>query len=100
MAAEYMQQTLSGMRATKDYWTPKEVSQLYHVSPQTVCNWCRSGILKADKRETVSKKSKGERHRWRILPGQIEEIETVHRDELIELSRKYWVRLLVKMKNQ
>jgi len=92
-----LQQTLSELRVAKDYWTPREVAELYHVTPQTVCNWCRSGILKADKRETVSKNAKGEKHRWRIHPQQIEEIETTHKERLIEESRKYWMRLYVKL---
>jgi len=99
MAAEYLQQTLSGMRATKDFYTPREVAEIYHVTPQTVSGWCRNGILKADKREAVSKKAKGKGHRWHIFPSQIEDIETVHRDALIEASRKYWMRLYVKMHN-
>lgn len=96
--ADYHQQTLSNLRVQKDYYTPKEVSELYHVSTQTVCTWCRSGVLKADKRETVSKKAKGERHRWHIFPEQIEEIETTYKEELIEASRKYWMREFVKIR--
>lgn len=97
MAEDYHQQTLSGLRVAKDYWTPKEVSELYHVTPQTVCNWCRLGILKADKRETVSKNAKGNRHRWHIHPQSIEDVES-HKEELIELTRRYWMRLYVKIR--
>ena len=92
-----MQKTLSELRVAKDYWTPREVAELYHVTPQTVCNWCRSGVLKADKREPTTKNAKGEKHRWLIHPQQIEEIETTHKEQLIEESRKYWMRLYVKM---
>jgi hypothetical protein len=63
-----------------------------------VCSWCRSGVLKADKRETISKNAKGGKHRWHIFPEQIEEIETVHKERLIEESRKYWVSLLFRMR--
>ena len=76
MAKDYHQPTLSSLRVAKDYWTPKGVSELYHVSTQTVCAWCRSGVLKADKRETVSKKAKSDKHRWHIHPSSIEDIET------------------------
>jgi len=91
----YEQPTLSNLRVEKGYYTPKEVSELYHVTPQTVCNWCRAGILQADKRESLVKNAK--RHRWHIHPQAIEDIET-RQEQLIEASRKYWVRLLVKMK--
>jgi len=97
MAQEYHQQTLSGLRIEKDYWAPKEVAELYHISPQTVCLWCRIGIFKADKRETVSKNVKGNKHRWHIFPDSIEDVEN-HKEELIEASKKYWIRLLVKMR--
>ena len=93
----YEEQTLSNLRAEKDYWTPKEVAELYHVSSGTVCLWCRTGILKADKRESISEKAKGNRHRWRIHPQSLEDIEA-HKEDLIEASRKYWIRLLVKMR--
>jgi len=92
-----LQQTLSGLRVDKDYYSPKQVAEIYHVTPQTVCNWCRNGILQADKRESVSKGSKGERHRWHIHPQAIEDIESC-KEDLIDASRKYWVRLLVKMR--
>ncbi len=93
----YEQPTLSNLRVEKDYYTPKQVAEIYHVTAQTVCNWCRNGVLKADKREPVSKGSKGERHRWYIHPQAIEDIES-RKEDLIEASRKYWVRLLVKMR--
>jgi hypothetical protein len=93
----YGQPTLSNLRAEKDYYTPKQIAEIYHVSAQTVCLWCRTGILKADKRESVSEKAKGNGHRWRIYPSAIEDIEA-HKDDLIEASKRYWVRLLVKMR--
>ena len=94
--ATYGQPTLSNLRAEKDYYTPKQVAEIYHVSAGTVCLWCRTGVLKADKRESVSEKAKGNRHRWRIHPQSIEDVES-HKEDLIEASKKYWVRLLAKM---
>ena len=92
-----MQKTLSQIRVERDYYTPKQIAEIYHVSSQTVCLWCRTGILKADKRESVSENAKGNGHRWRIYPQSIEDIES-HKDTLIEASKKYWVSLLVKMR--
>ena len=85
-----MQQTLSSIRVARDYYTTKQVSEIYHVSQVTVCNWVRKGWLKAHKQG----EGKG---RYRIHPQAIEDVE-LRRDELIELSKKYWVRLLVKMR--
>src|SRR2546423_3792428 len=95
--SEYQQPTLSNFRAEKGYYTTKEVSEIYHVTPQTVCNWIRAGKMKADMREPVSKQAKTNRGRYRIFPQQIEDIEN-HKEELIEASRRYWVGLLFKMR--
>ena len=92
-----MQSTLSNLRAEKDYYTTKQIAELYHVTPQTICNWIRRGWLQAEMREPISKEAKTTRGRYRIFPQVVEDIEA-HRDELIEASRKYWVRLLVKMR--
>ena len=96
---EYRQPTLSNFRAEKGYYTTKEVSELYHITTATVCNWIRKGWLKADMREPISKNAKTMRGRYRIFPDQIEDVES-HKEELIEASRKYWVGLLVKIKKQ
>jgi excisionase family DNA binding protein len=85
-----LQHTLSTLRVEKDYYTTKQVAEIYHVTPTTICNWIRKGWLQAYKQ--------GEgKSRWRIYPQSIEDVET-HKEELIEASRKYWVRLLVKMR--
>jgi len=85
-----MQHSLSTIRVEKDYYTTKQVSEIYHVTPQTISNWCRKGWLQAHRQ--------GEgKSRWRIHPQAIEDVE-LRRDELIELSKKYWVRLRVKMR--
>jgi transposase len=84
------QMSLQELRVKKDYYTTRQVSEIYHVSQVTVCNWCRSGILQAHKqREGKSK--------WLVHPQAIEDIET-RQEELIEASRRYWVRLAVKMR--
>lgn len=95
--ATYHQPTLSNFRAEKGYYTTRELAEFYHVTPQTICNWIRRGWIKADMREPVSKNAKTMRGRYRVNPQEVEDIES-HRDELIEASRKYWVRLLVQLK--
>jgi transposase len=79
------------LRVEKDYYTTKQVAEIYHVTQVTVCNWCRKGWLQADRQGQGKSK-------WRIFPQQLEDEIEAHRDELIEASRKYWIRLLVKMR--
>jgi len=93
----YEQPTLSNLRAEKGYYTTKEVAELYHVTPQTIANWIRSGKLQGEMREPVSKKAKTMRGRYRIFPQAMEDIEQ-HREALIEASRRYWPGLLAKMR--
>lgn len=58
-------QTLNGLRATKGYYTTREIAEIYHVTPTTVCNF----------------------------PQAVEDFE-LRKEELIEQSRRYWVRLI------
>lgn len=85
------EKTLSQIRAERDYYTTKQVAEIYHVSQPTVCNWCRKGWLKAER--AGQGKSK-----WRIFPQQLEDEIAEKREELIEASKKYWIRLLVRMR--
>lgn len=94
-----MQQSLSNLRVEKDYYTTKQLSELYHVTPQTICNWIRRGWIKADMMEPMSKDAKTTRGRYRIFPQVVDDIES-HKDELIEASRRYWVSMLFKMRNR
>jgi transposase len=87
-----LQHTLSTLRVEKDYYTTKQVAEIYHVTQVTVCNWLRKGWLQGEK------KSDGKSSRWHIFPQQLEDEIEQHRDELIEQSKRYWMRLLVKMR--
>ena len=94
MATEYHQQTLSSLRIEKGYYTTREVSEIYHVSLSTACNWCRKGWLQADRERKINSRGRG--GSWRIYPQQLEEMEA-RKEELVDLSRRYWVKLYVKM---
>jgi hypothetical protein len=95
MATEYHQQTLSNLRVEHDYYTTRQVSEIYHVSLATACTWCRKGWLQADRERKLNSRGRG--GRWKIHPKQLEDVES-RKDELIEQSRRYWMRLYVKMK--
>ncbi|HEY4034802.1 MAG TPA: hypothetical protein VGL94_12650 [Ktedonobacteraceae bacterium] len=97
--AIYEQPTLNNFRAEKGYYTTREIAEIYHVTPQTICSWIRRGWLQAEMREPVSKQAKTMRGRYHIFPQAIEDIET-HKDELIEASKRYWISLLVKMRRK
>jgi len=86
------QKSLSQLRVEHDYYTTKQISELYNVSQATACNWCRRGWLKADRLGT------GQRARWRVFPQQLEDEIEQRRDELIAASMKYWPSLLMKMR--
>lgn len=94
MATEYRQTTLSNFRVEHGYYTTAQISEIYHISQASVCNWCRKGWLQADRERKPNSRGRG--GKWRIYPQQIEDIEVKHRDELIELSRCYWMRLYTK----
>ena len=91
------QQTLSTLRAEKGYYTTRELAELYHCTPTTICNWLRKGWLQGDKMSDKRDDAKRDTRHWRIWPQQIEEQE-LRRDELIELSKRYWPMLLARMK--
>lgn len=91
----FNQPTLSNFRAEKGYYTTREIAEIYHVTPQTVCGWMRKGWLAGEMREPLSKDAKTTRGRYRIFPQAVEDIES-QKEALIEESRRYWVGLLVK----
>jgi len=96
----YQQPTLSNFRAEKDFYTTREMSEIYGVSISTIRTWIQQGILKGEMVSPVSSKAKTMRGRYRIYPhGLLEDIE-VYRSELIELSMKSWPTLLAKLKKK
>lgn len=100
MAEDYKQLTLSNFRAEKDWYSVREISEIYGVSMSTVRSWIQKGCLKGEMREPVSSKAKTMRGRYRVYPrGLLEDIE-VYRAELIELSMKSWPVLLSKIKKK
>ena len=92
-----MQQTLSTLRAEKGYYTTRELAEYFGVTSTTICNWLRKGWLAGDKTTDGGKDAKHERRRWHVWPGQIEDMHA-REQELIEASRRYWVRTFVKMR--
>jgi hypothetical protein len=92
----YQQPTLSNFRAEKDFYTTREMSEIYGVSISTIRTWIQQGILKGEMYEPMTKGAK--RGRYRIYPhGLLSDIET-YRAELIEISMKSWPVLLAKLK--
>lgn len=96
MAVDYRQMTLSNFRAEKDYYTVREMSELYGVSMVTVRTWVKTGYLKGEMYDPVTKNAK--RGRYRIYPHDLLDDIEMHRSELIELSMKSWPKLLMKIK--
>jgi len=98
VAVDYKQQTLSNFRAEKDFYSVREMSEIYKVSPSTIRTWIQKGYINGEMREPVSHKAKTMRGRYRIYPhGLLDDIE-IYRSELLELSMKSWPTLLAKIK--
>lgn len=95
----YSQPTLSNFRVEKGYYTTREIAEIYHVTPGTVCSWIRKGRLKGEMWEPVSKSAKTGRGRYRVFPQAVEDVE-YYREDLIEASRRYWPSLLARIKQQ
>lgn len=95
-----MQQTLSNFRATRDWYSVRDIAEIYKVSTSTIRSWIIKGYLKGEMREPVSSKAKTMRGRYRVYPsGLLDDIE-LHRAELIEISMKSWPVLLAKLNKQ
>ncbi len=94
----YEQPTLSNFRAEKDWYSTREMSEIYGVSITTIRTWILKGVLKGEMVSPVTPKSKTMRGRYRIYPHSLLSDIEVHRSELIELSMKSWPTLLAKLK--
>ena len=87
--AVYRQKTLWNEAITKDYLTPQQVAELCHVSDTAVYAWIKKGWLEADK---IYGKEGAKVGRYHISPLILEELEK-QREQIIEESKRYWVRL-------
>src|SRR6266496_5241633 len=77
---------------TMDYLTPQQVAELYHVTESSVYHWIKEGWLEADKVYGKSAKV----GRYRISPLVLSEMDK-QREQIIEESKRYWMRLYVKL---
>jgi len=91
----YRQKTLWNEAITKEYLTPQQVAELYHVSESSVYRWIREGWIEADKVHGKNAKI----GRYHISPLILDEMNK-KKDDLIEESKRYWMRLYVGMKKR
>jgi len=91
----YRQKTLWNEALTKEYLTPQQVAELYHVSESAVYRWIKQGWIEADR--VYGKNAKIAR--YHISPLVLDEMDK-QRDVLIEESKRYWMRLYVGMKKR
>lgn len=94
---QYEQRTLAGFQATKDWYSTRDIAEIFGVSIQTVRLWILSGRISGEMHEPTTKGAKGDRGRYRIYGNGIEDI-ALKREELIVASMKYWPTLLAKMR--
>ncbi len=91
--ARYHQKTLWNEAITMDYLTPQQVAELYHVTDSTVYDWIKKGWIEADK--VYGKNAKV--GRYRLSPRILEEMDR-QRERIVEESKRYWMRLYVKLR--
>ena len=91
--ALYKQRTLWNEAITQDYLIPSQVAELYHVNVSTIYRWIHEGWLEVDK---IDGKNGSKGVRYHISPLSLEEMDR-QQDRLIEESKRYWMRLYVKM---
>src|SRR5439155_17319798 len=98
LVTTYQQSTLSNFRAEKDFYTVREMAEIYKVSMPTIRTWINKGVLKGEMYDPKTKGAK--RGRYRVYTqGLLDDIE-LYRAELLELSMKSWPTLLAKIKKK
>jgi hypothetical protein len=90
--ATYHHKTLWNEAITMDYLTPQQVAEIYHVTPTSVRNWVKAGWLEAD----IVYGRGAKVGRYRISPLILEEMDK-QREQIIEESKRYWMRVYVKL---
>jgi predicted DNA-binding protein YlxM (UPF0122 family) len=90
------QKSLGNEAITHDYLTPQQVAEIYHVSPSAVYDWIKKKWITADK---VYGKNAKKVVRYHISPIFLDEIDQLS-SRLVEESKRYWMRIYVRMKQR
>lgn len=94
--AIYEQRYLNGFELKKEWYSTREVAELFGVSVSTVHAWIKSGCINGVMMAPTSKKTKTDRGRYRVYNDGLHDLE-LKRDTLIRASMRYWPRLMKKI---
>ena len=94
--ADYEQRYLNGFELQREWYSTKEVAEIFNVTVPTVHAWIKSGCINGTMMAPISKKAKTDRGRYRIYSDGLHDLE-LKRDSLIRESMRYWPRLMKKM---
>lgn len=90
------QRYLNGFELKREWYSVKEVSELFGVSQPTIYNWIKSGWINGAMMAPKKKKPKTDRGRYRVYSDGLHDLE-LKRDRLIRESMRYWPRIAAKM---
>jgi len=93
---QYQQRYLNGFELTKEWYSTREVAELFGVTVSTVHAWIKSGCINGVMMAPKTKKTKTDRGRYRIYGDGLHDLE-LKRDTLIRESMRYWPRIMKKL---
>jgi excisionase family DNA binding protein len=93
---QYQQRYLNGFELTKEWYSTREVAELFGVTVSTVHAWIKSGCINGVMMAPKTKKAKTDRGRYRIYGDGLHDLE-LKRDTLIRESMRYWPRIMKKL---
>jgi len=93
---QYQQRYLNGFELTKEWYSTREVAELFGVTVSTVHAWIKSGCINGIMMAPKTKKAKTDRGRYRIYGDGLHDLE-LKRDTLIRESMRYWPRIMKKL---
>jgi hypothetical protein len=94
--ADYEQRYLNGFELKREWYSTKEVAEIFQVSVPTVHAWIKSGCINGAMMAPKSTKAKTDRGRYRIYSDGLHDLE-LRKDALIRESMRYWPRLMKKL---
>ena len=93
---QYQQRYLNGFELTKEWYSTREVAELFGVTVSTVHAWIKTGCINGVMMAPKTKKAKTDRGRYRIYGDGLHDLE-LKRDTLIRESMRYWPRIMKKL---
>jgi excisionase family DNA binding protein len=94
--ADYQQRSLNGFELTKEWYSTREVAELFGVTVSTVHAWIKAGCINGVMMAPKTNKAKTDRGRYRIYSDGLHDLE-LKRDTLIRESMRYWPRIMKKL---